>query len=436
VTITQVSGTDFTEEKVCPPPGYTGKCPELATLTPAIKKCTDFNSFDTCSDLAAVQHCTSFGDLSTCEELDRRFPGCFKELWKPDQQDIFLTFTKVDMLTDQGDSGKSGNSSTSTALLILGLLCCCCCCCGCSYYWYSQNKEQNSARTPDIHEAELQAYPPSAQPWVQNQPVVSPVVPVVQATPVVPVAPAVGPVGYVQPGQAYSTAQASTVAEPPPPPSTRKCFQGHPLGGYTHSYAEPAECDRCGASIFSGHVAYGCRACDYDLCQECYSLDTFLDFPAYRGGATWRQELEPHPPMQTGDGILAPPWSDAMLHAVAWELNNPQWPSDLRFSGARNGPAGQIIDFLIGKGFEYLQPIAENTEQWAKDSTGLSEIQRMYDAGYQPQDHQLPLDPTQLRRMLGHNGLKQELQQRGLKHTGKTEDLAVRLSEALARERQ
>jgi len=440
VRIIKLSGYDFAPEMACPPEHYTGQCEELAKLTPKVEKCEDFANYVTCEDLKAVENCTSFGALSTCTELQKLTSSeeCPFKLWMPPEQDIFLTFTKVDEIPEDGGGGggttprgekKEKDETGKSWLWVLGcgfLGCCACVCCSIM----CGPAQQNNARTVYASESEMRAYEQPAPSYGYG----------FGQQPSAPQAHAVAS-GYGTAAQATMMApQAQPAAWPPtasPPTSAvRVCCRGHRLDGFKHSLGQPGECDRCEGRISYGEFAYGCRACDFDLCQACINLDTFLDFPAYRGTYTWRQELLQATPLQTQEGLLAPPWSDAMLHAVAWELNNPHWPDDERFRGARNGPAGQIIDFMCGIGFEWLRPIADNTEQWAKDATGLSEIQRMHQAGYQPQDHQLPCDPITLRRMLGHSGLKQELQTRGLKDTGKTDDLAVRLCEALQKERQ
>ena len=36
---------------------------------------------------------------------------------------------------------------------------------------------------------------------------------------------------------------------------------------------------------------------------------------------------------------------------VLYEIRHSSWPQEERFSGDRNGPAGQVIAFLEAKGF-------------------------------------------------------------------------------------
>lgn len=42
--------------------------------------------------------------------------------------------------------------------------------------------------------------------------------------------------------------------------------------------------------------------------------------------------------------------SIAVLHEVLYEVRLPSWPQEERFAGDRNGPAGQVIEFLDAKG--------------------------------------------------------------------------------------
>ena len=48
------------------------------------------------------------------------------------------------------------------------------------------------------------------------------------------------------------------------------CRKKHGLRKFTCDTAGYFECDECASSIPADKVLYGCRLCDYDLCQKCY----------------------------------------------------------------------------------------------------------------------------------------------------------------------
>merc|ERR1711871_963430 len=50
--------------------------------------------------------------------------------------------------------------------------------------------------------------------------------------------------------------------------SAGHCASGHALKCFC--YTEKHECDRCGQGCGAQHHRWGCKICDYDICDRCY----------------------------------------------------------------------------------------------------------------------------------------------------------------------
>lgn len=89
----------------------------------------------------------------------------------------------------------------------------------------------------------------------------------------------------------------------------------------------------------------------------------FLKEPAYGGPQTWGQLCGPAQPQVDLQGLLAPPWGDAIRAAVLYERSNPNWADDPQFA---EGPVGQVTGFLEKQGFGSFKAQAAATEDAAK----------------------------------------------------------------------
>jgi len=89
----------------------------------------------------------------------------------------------------------------------------------------------------------------------------------------------------------------------------------------------------------------------------------FMNTLAYGGPSTWAHLCGSQQPQADKQGLLAPPWGDAIRAAVIFEQHYPGWERDPQFVG---GPAGQVIAFLKDRGFGALEAYANATEEAAK----------------------------------------------------------------------
>ncbi|CAJ1342272.1 unnamed protein product [Effrenium voratum] len=203
------------------------------------------------------------------------------------------------------------------------------------------------------------------------------------AAPMAPMAPMAQPMAQpmVQPGFAAPVAAApmamSGLAVAAAAPMAMQAFAGHPAPQAAKTCANmhglrravnqgQVTCDECDQQQPYGCEIYRCDdACDYDVCMSCYPLTSFVDEAAH-GGQSWRMLLQTAPPMVDGSGLLSGPWGDALKAAVLYEMRRA-WPSEPRFRGARNGPAGQVIAFLEAKG----EALAEHTENVLRENPSL-----------------------------------------------------------------
>eukprot|EP00928_Gymnodinium_smaydae_P016657 TRINITY_DN16288_c0_g1_i1.p1 TRINITY_DN16288_c0_g1~~TRINITY_DN16288_c0_g1_i1.p1 ORF type:complete len:388 (-),score=74.48 TRINITY_DN16288_c0_g1_i1:324-1433(-) len=101
----------------------------------------------------------------------------------------------------------------------------------------------------------------------------------------------------------------------------------------------------------------------------------FLLELAYGGPQTWSDHCGGQEPVVDANGLLAPPWGDAIRAAVLYEKANPGFASDPRF--ADDGPAGQVVNFLCEQGFEAYQEQAGRTEQAAQNMQAAPSPQMM-----------------------------------------------------------
>lgn len=84
-------------------------------------------------------------------------------------------------------------------------------------------------------------------------------------------------------------------------------------------------------------------------------MANFLDELAYGSSQTWRDFCDEIPPRKSPDGLLKGPWRDAIVCAVACE----QAGDADQFSDA---PAGQVLQYLEGRGHGNFMDAADKTE--------------------------------------------------------------------------
>jgi len=87
------------------------------------------------------------------------------------------------------------------------------------------------------------------------------------------------------------------------------------------------------------------------------------DFGQAFSNGTWKDLLRDIPPEVDGDGALTGPWGDVMFDAVRVESTVPDFQGKYG-----DGPAGQIIDFLVECGHEGDVGAAEKKEELSKGS--------------------------------------------------------------------
>ena len=60
------------------------------------------------------------------------------------------------------------------------------------------------------------------------------------------------------------------VSDPGEHPLSVPCPEGHPLTSYVIQSEFSVHCDSCQVNFSQRETFYGCRSCDFDLCQDCY----------------------------------------------------------------------------------------------------------------------------------------------------------------------
>lgn len=93
--------------------------------------------------------------------------------------------------------------------------------------------------------------------------------------------------------------------------------------------------------------------------------EPMLDQLAYGGASTWRDMLQNAEPKDDGEGMLAPPWGDAIRRGKQIETSQPDWQSDPAYQD--DGPVGQILNFLKELGHDPWVEFADRTEESANN---------------------------------------------------------------------
>lgn len=88
----------------------------------------------------------------------------------------------------------------------------------------------------------------------------------------------------------------------------------------------------------------------------------FLQRESKTYALTWGQILDKAVPAIGSQGTLVGPWGDAIKAAVEFEQQNPDWST----WGWSDGPAGQVLSYLVAKGFEDYSDAGNKTEEMTK----------------------------------------------------------------------